>query len=134
MEAEDRPQVDVSAEPREAARAITREMVQLFAHRIGRGPTKARTTANTNAVLIVFQDTLTRSEQTLLRAGNGASVLANRLSISEAMRSEATSIIEAHTRREVTAYTPGLDPDANVSTMVFLLDPIDESGLVEVAE
>ncbi len=121
-------------EPRQVANTISREMVRLYSRRLGRGPTKARTTANTNMVMVVFQDTLTKSERTLIGAGKEDAVTSTRLSIAAAMRDEAVEIVEGLTRRTVTAYAPGLDPAADVSVVAFLLDPIPESGLVEVVE
>ena len=120
--------------PRYAAKEIVREMVQLYSRKLGRGPTKARIIANTNAVLVIFEDGLTKSEQTLIGAGESDQVLRNRQRITEAMRLESTAIIESLTGRTVTAYLTGLDPEANVSASVFLLDTQPETGTVEVAE
>jgi uncharacterized protein YbcI len=120
--------------PRYAAKEIVREMVQLYSRKLGRGPTKARIIANTNAVLVIFEDGLTKAEHTLLGAGDSDQVTRNRQRITEAMRLESTAIIESHTGRTVTAYLTGLDPEANVSATVFLLDTQPETGTVEVAE
>jgi uncharacterized protein YbcI len=120
--------------PRYAAKEIVREMVQLYSRKLGRGPTKARIIANTNAVLVIFEDGLTKSEQTLIGAGEADQVLRNRQRITEAMRLESTAIIESLTGRTVISYLAGLDPEANVSATVFLLDTQPETGTVEVAE
>jgi uncharacterized protein YbcI len=120
--------------PRYAAKEIVREMVQLYSRKLGRGPTKARIIANTNAVMVIFEDGLTKSEQTLIGAGESDQVMRNRQRITEAMRLESTAIIESLTGRTVTAYLTGLDPEANVSATVFLLDTQPETGTVEVAE
>jgi uncharacterized protein YbcI len=128
------PDVAEQEAPRYAAKEIVREMVQLYSRKLGRGPTKARIIANTNAVLVIFEDGLTKSEQTLIGAGESDQVMRNRQRITEAMRLESTAIIESLTGRTVTAYLTGLDPEANVSVSVFLLDTQPETGTVEVAE
>lgn len=128
------PEAAEQEAPRYFAKEIVREMVQLYSRKLGRGPTKARIIANTNAVLGIFEDGLTKSERTLIGAGDVDQVTRNRQRITEAMRLESTAIIESLTGRTVTAYLAGLDPGANVSATVFLLDTQPESGTVEVAE
>ena len=128
------PETTEQEAPRYFAKEIVREMVQLYSRKLGRGPTKARIIANTNAVLVIFEDSLTKSEHTLIGAGDADQVTRNRQRITEAMRLESTAIIESLTGRTVTAYLTGLDPEANVSATVFLLDTQPETGTVEVAE
>jgi uncharacterized protein YbcI len=128
------PEAAEQEAPRYAAKEIVREMVQLYSRKLGRGPTKARIIANTNAVLVIFEDGLTKSEHTLVGAGAVDQVMETRQRITEAMRLESTAIIESLTGRTVTAYLTGLDPEANVSATVFLLDTQPETGTVEVAE
>ena len=128
------PEAAEQEAPRYFAKEIVREMVQLYSRKLGRGPTKARIIANTNAVLVIFEDGLTKSERTLMGAGDVDQVTRNRQRITEAMRLESTAIIESLTGRTVTAYLTGLDPEANVSATVFLLDTQPETGTVEVAE
>jgi uncharacterized protein YbcI len=128
------PEAAEQEAPRYAAKEIVREMVKLYSRKLGRGPTKARIIANTNAVLVIFEDGLTKSELTLIRAGDADQVMRNRQRITEAMRLESTAIIESLTGRTVLSYLAGLDPEANVSATVFLLDTQPETGTVEVAE
>jgi uncharacterized protein YbcI len=128
------PEAAEQEAPRYAAKEIVREMVKLYSRKLGRGPTKARIIANTNAVMVIFEDGLTKSEQTLIGAGEADQVMRNRQRVTEAMRLESTAIIESLTGRTVTAYLTGLDPEANVSATVFLLDTQPETGTVEVAE
>ena len=53
------------------AARISTGMVQLMSRFTGRGPTKARTSVNTNLVVVVFEQTLTKGELNLVRAGQG---------------------------------------------------------------
>jgi uncharacterized protein YbcI len=121
-------------QPGKIASAISRELVRLHSKRLGRGPTNARVITNTNIVTAIFEDSLTRSEHTLLSAGRDDAVLTARQTLDRAMRTEAVSIVEALMHRTVKAHVAGVDVDANVSVMTFLLDPIEEEGTVGIAE
>ena len=69
---------------------ISRRMVRLYRDRLGRGPTKSRTTANVNTVMVAFEDTLTTAEQTLLREGKDEHVVSMRQALADTMREDAT--------------------------------------------
>src|SRR4051812_13204480 len=57
------------------ASAISNGAVRILHEYTGRGPTKARTTINTNSVMILFGDTLTKGERKLAESGNRSAVL-----------------------------------------------------------
>jgi uncharacterized protein YbcI len=117
----------------QAAR-ISNSIVQLFARYGGRGPTKARTTLNTNIAVIVMEDSLTRSEQTLAGAGQFESVAQMRRVFQGAIRDEATRAVEEITGRSVVSCLSDIDVEANVAVQVFLFERAPESGLVSVSE
>jgi uncharacterized protein YbcI len=116
------------------AAQISNRMVRLMANYVGRGPTKARTTLNTNIVLVVFAETMTRAEQNLAAVGQGDSVRSMRETLQRSMREEAVAAVEEIVGRRVVAYMGGVDTDANVASLVFTFEPHPESGHVEVAE
>jgi uncharacterized protein YbcI len=120
--------------PGEVSNQISRTMVSLYRNRLGRGPTKARTTANVNTVMVAFEDTLTTAEQTLVREGKHEHVHAMRQALAETMREEAIGAIEGLVGRKVRAYVSGLDPQANVAVQIFLLEQIPETGQIGVSE
>ena len=126
----------VSAEHRSqsAAALISNRMVRLIASYVGRGPTKARTTLNTNIVLVVFADTMTRAEQNLTAAGQADAVRSMRQTLQRSMREDAVAAVEEILGRRVVAYMGDIDTDANVASVLFTLEPRPESGRVEVAE
>jgi uncharacterized protein YbcI len=76
------------------AARISTGMVQLMSRFTGRGPTKARTTVNTNLVAVVFEQTLTKGELNLVRAGQGKGVANQRRIFQRLMRDEAVALIE----------------------------------------
>ena len=120
--------------PGQVSSQISRTMVKLYRERLGRGPTKARTTANVNTVMVSFEDTLTTAEQTLLDQGKDHHVIAMRQALADTMRAEAIDAIEGLVGRKVRAYVSGVDPKANVAVQVFLLEQIQETGELGVSE
>jgi uncharacterized protein YbcI len=117
-----------------AAQAISTRMVQLMARYIGRGPTKARTTLNTNLVVVVLGEVMTKAEQSLAAVGQTSEVRASRNQLHELMREEAREIVEELTGRKVLSVLADLDPVSDCAAVVFILDPIAETGEVDVAE
>jgi uncharacterized protein YbcI len=121
--------------PRTAAAAeISKEMVRLLSRYTGRGPTKARATVNSNLIVVVFQDTLTKAEHNLVAAGETEAVHYMRRTFRQLMRQEAVDLVERVTGRTVVGFMSDIDPEADVASEVFLLDPISEDGTVGVAE
>jgi uncharacterized protein YbcI len=98
-------------------------MVRLVLQYTGRGPTKARTTIDSGFVLVALDDTLTRSEQSLLAAGDGDLVRQRRQRLHELMRDEAVAIVEGAIGRKVRAFLGDVSPDEGVAVAVFLLQP-----------
>lgn len=116
------------------AAAISRGIVGLISRYTGRGPTKARTTVNTNVVLVVLEDTLTKGEQNLVAAGQLDAVKMMRRTYHSAMRDEAIALVEGILDRKVKAALADIDPDADVVVETFVLERIPETGLTETAE
>lgn len=120
--------------PAQAAQHISTRLVQLIARHTGRGPTQARTTLNTNLIICVFRDVMTRAEQTLSDAGENVDVRATRRIFQEMIRDEAREIVEACTGRTVSSVLADVDPETDTAVHVFVLEEIPETGDVDVAE
>lgn len=116
------------------AATISDQMVRLVAQYTGRGPTRARTTLNTNLAVVTFQDTLTRGEQQLVAAGQRDAVLLTRRTFHDVMRPDAVRTVQNLLDRRVVACLADIDPEANVACLVFVLEPWPESGRVDVAD
>jgi uncharacterized protein YbcI len=108
--------------PGSLAAEISREMVQLLSRYMGRGPTKARTTLDTNVVAVVLEDTLTRAERNLVDAGELEAVLFMRRTCQSMMRDEAVAKIEELTDRKVVAFLGDLDAKNNIAVQAFVLE------------
>ena len=119
---------------RPAASDISTGMVQLMARYAGRGPTRARTTVNTNMVAVVLEDTLTKAELNLVAARELESIVHMRRTFQTMMREEAIALVERATGRKVRAFIGDIDPDSNVAGYLFVLEPIPESGMAFTAE
>jgi uncharacterized protein YbcI len=111
--------------------AISNAVVGLLRESVGRGPTKARTIHSDKVVLCVFQDTMTRAEQTLAASGKEDVVLGMRHAFQETMRAELTAAIEALTGREVVAFMSANHVDPDLAAEVFVLnEPVPEAAEV----
>ncbi len=119
---------------RSAAAEISTGMVQLTSRYTGRGPTRARTTVNTNLVVVVLEDTLTKAEHNLVAAEQSDAVTQMRRTFREMMRDEAVDLVEQATGRRVAAFLSDIDPESNVAAEVFVLEPVPESGRAFTAE
>ena len=102
---------------------ISRSAVQLLREYTGRGPTRARTTINTESVMIVLGDILTKGERRLAESGKAERVLAVRHDFQMVMREELVAMVERTLDRKVVAFMSDnhLDPDFAVE--VFILEP-----------
>lgn len=67
---------------------ISRPAVQLLREYTGRGPTRARTTINTDSVMIVLGDILTKGERKLAERGKAERVLDVRHDFQMVMRDD----------------------------------------------
>ena len=112
------------------AAEISRQMVRLLSRYTGRGPTRARTTLNTNLAVTVFHEALTKAELNLAAAGQTAPVHHMRRTFQAVMREQAIDAIEQTTGRVVVAHLSDVDPEANIAAELFIFEPLPEDGLV----
>ena len=105
------------------ASAISNGIVQTFAEYVGRGPTRARTTIDSDTVTTVLGGILTKAEQRLIGDGEGAMVLMLRQKYQQTMRDDLIAVVEAATERQVVAFMSGNDLDADAAGEVFSLEP-----------
>jgi uncharacterized protein YbcI len=108
----------------ELAAKISNIVVKALTRTTGRGPTKAKTTLGTNGVFVVLQDSLTRGEQTLANAGQGAAVLDLRRRWQGIMEAEISSEIEHVTGRKVIGFMSDNHIDPDLAVEVFVLEPL----------
>src|SRR4051795_7198262 len=103
---------------------ISNIVVQRLSRTTGRGPTKAKTTMGENGVFVVLQDTLTRGEQTLADAGEGAAVLDLRRRWQAVMQKDVSREIEELTGRKVIGFMSDNHIDPDLAVEVFVLEPL----------
>jgi uncharacterized protein YbcI len=111
----------------EGARRATSELcdaaVRIVREYTGRGPTKAKATINSDTVLIVLGDTLTRGEKRLAETGKADRVLALRHDFQMVMREELVEAVEVATDRKVIAFMSQNHIDPDLAVEVFILEP-----------
>ena len=108
--------------PGETAAAISRDLVRMLKEFYGRGPVKARTTYDGDLVAVVMHGGFNRVEQTLLDAGRGQAVIAQRMAFQEVMREKFNEVIERHTGRQVIAFMSGSHQDPDLVAEIFILE------------
>jgi uncharacterized protein YbcI len=102
---------------------ISRSAVKTLREYTGRGPTKARTTINTDSVMIVLGDVLTKGERKLAENGKRDRVLAVRHDFQMVMREELVAMVERTLDRKVIAFMSDNHLDPDLSVEVFILEP-----------
>ncbi len=103
------------------AAGISNAVVHVLGEYTGRGPTKARTYINTDAVTVVLEDTLTRGERRLVSEGNAPLVLHTRTVYQDMMRRDLVASVEDLTGRTVSAFMSAnhINPDVGVETFIL---------------
>jgi uncharacterized protein YbcI len=111
----------------EGARSVSSEIcdavVRLLRDYTGRGPTKAKATINSDSVMVVLGDTLTRGELKLAANGKAERVLQLRHDFQLAMRDELVEAVEAIIGRKVIAFMSQNHLDPDLAVEVFILEP-----------
>jgi uncharacterized protein YbcI len=105
------------------ADAIGAQIVDLLRQHTGKGPTQARAAMSSNLVVITLADCLTIAERRLAAAGHGELITSARSAIHQGMRSEATTIVEEFTHRQVAAYLTDQENDPDLTVIIFYLAP-----------
>jgi uncharacterized protein YbcI len=105
--------------PESLLASFSRDIVQIYARQMGRGPTKARSFLSGDHALCVLEDVFTRAEQTLIASGHAAQVIEARRGLQEAIHPELIQVAEDRTGRCVRACLGQVDPAADVAIEYF---------------
>lgn len=122
LTAEDVSQAERVEEGQSMRAQISNAMVALKKRFYGKGPVKAKTYINDNYVFCVLEGGLTRSERTLLDAGEEDLVRTYRLRFEEVMAKPAEGAVEQITGRKVIGYHSQIVFDPAVTVEFFVLD------------
>jgi uncharacterized protein YbcI len=122
-------QVEVSDQIRDPTQSVRTELssaiVRITREYTGRGPTRARTVIDREAVLVLLHDSLTKGERVLADHGQHDQVLGLRRTFQATMRPDYTAAIERILGRRVTSFLSANSIEPDVASEVFLLgDPI----------
>ena len=103
--------------------AVSNFMVRMFNEYAGRGPVRARSYIDGDLVCVVVEDTLTRGETNLVKAGQVDLVLRTRRAFQSAMRDEAIAGIEDLTARKVKVFLSDNHIAPDIAVECFVLEP-----------
>jgi uncharacterized protein YbcI len=104
------------------AAAISTGVVHVFSEHTGRGPTKARTTIDGETVVVILQNSMTKAERSLVKAGRDAEVLQLRRSFQETMRVDLVAVVERLTACNVQVFMSANHIAPDTAAEIFLLD------------
>jgi uncharacterized protein YbcI len=117
---------------REGHRQISRAMVSLFKEQVGRGPTHARTYANSDLVAVLLEDTLTPAEHSLANDDSETLVREIRRHFQGTLRDRAVEIVERELGdRVVKAFLSDSSVHPDYSIEVFLLEHREPESAIE---
>jgi uncharacterized protein YbcI len=102
---------------------ISRSVVRMHKEHIGQGPTKARTYIGDDLVVCVLEGGFSRGERTLLEHGKTDTVIHQRQELDAALRQPLIDTIQGLVARTVVGCASGVEPDGEITTQVFLLEP-----------
>ena len=102
----------------------SRRIVQLHKEYYGKGPTRARTYAQDDMIVVLLRGGFTRIEQTLVGEGRGNIVIAQRHAFQEIMRERFTMVVEEEFGRKVLAMMSSNHEAGEMSVEVFVLEPV----------
>lgn len=119
----------------EALAGVSTGLVQLYARRYGKGPTRAKTTQIANDTIVcVMRDPYTVAELTLLGGGEGEVVRRMRDEFQHAVEADARGIAEENLGRRVIARIAMMHADPDIAVEIFQLEPFaHDSWLFDVA-
>jgi uncharacterized protein YbcI len=100
---------------------IATRMVRLHSEYYGKGPTKAKAYMTEDVVVVVFEETFTKAERTLVERGEVEAIQQIRRRFQQAMADEFKGIVEQATGRVVRAFLSETNLEADVAVEFFLL-------------
>jgi uncharacterized protein YbcI len=110
---------------------ISRAIVQLIRDYTGRGPTQARTIINSDTVMVLLSDTLTKGERKLIEHGKLDHVLQTRQQIQRMMHEDAVAIVESALDRKVIAFMSDNHAEPDIAAELFVLEREPETAPAE---
>jgi uncharacterized protein YbcI len=110
---------------------ISRAIVQLIRDYTGRGPPQARTIINSDTVMVLLSDALTKGERKLIEHGKLDHVLQTRQQIQRIMYDDAVAIVESALDRKVIAFMSDNHAEPDIAAELFVLEREPETAPTE---
>jgi uncharacterized protein YbcI len=102
--------------------AITNAVVRVYKRFCGKGPVRARSHLGDELLLVILEEGLTRSEQTLRDRGQAQMVVDARQRMRRAIEPELRAAIEGELHRSVRSVMSTLDPALELELLACVLD------------
>ena len=102
--------------------AIARGVVRRHTQFTGRGPSRARAFFNGNIVVVILEDAMTPTEQSLAAAGKADAVRQMRRASQATMRDELVAVVEEVTGSTVVAFMSDNHVEPDLAAEVFVLE------------
>ena len=100
---------------------VSREVVRIYAHYYGRGPTKARAIWRHDIVVVILEEIFTRAEEVLLRAGRFEQVRDHRQAFQDQVEPFLRDVVERATGRPVRAFLSQVTEEGSASEVFVLV-------------
>jgi uncharacterized protein YbcI len=97
-------------------------VVRVHSRRIGRGPTRAQAFCLANLVVLLMEDSMTRSERTLATGGADDAIVRLRREFEHMMRDELVSAVEELTGRRVVGFMCDSLASPDLTAELYVLD------------
>jgi uncharacterized protein YbcI len=110
------------------AAGISNAVVKILAEYTGRGPTRARTDINSNSVVVLMADTLTKGERVLVDNGQSELVLHTRKEFQNVMRDDLVDAVEGLMETKVIAFMSENHIDPDMAAEIFIIEPAGGDG------
>jgi uncharacterized protein YbcI len=116
--------------------AISTRIVAILREHYGRGPTKAKTYALDDLIVVVMRGSgFTPFEQTMMDDGGADRVVALRHEFQRVIGGRYKEAIEELTGRSVVAFLSQAHIEPDLTVEIFFIDrPLDRFGAVEITE
>jgi uncharacterized protein YbcI len=102
---------------------VSRTVVSLYKKHFGKGPVKAHATLARDVLTVVMEGGLTTAEHTLADHGSALEVRAARLAMHGVVEEEFRKAVETLLYRGVRSVMSASDPENDLETQVYILNP-----------
>jgi uncharacterized protein YbcI len=106
----------------EGTTALSRAVVGIRQHYVGRGPARATAFFHRHLVVVVMEDTMTTAERSLAADGKGETVRQMRGDLDRAMEADLVTAVETIVGSRVNAFLSANNVEPDIACQVYSLE------------